>query len=123
MDQFTLITVPIILAHAFVGWALCGAIMFTGMRLTSLKKTLVIHAIRAPVIFGLVSLVYFCFFNYTVPLTTAIIFTSFVVVMDFFLVALVINKSLDMFRSWLGTWLPFALIFSSTYLTGFLIEA
>jgi len=41
-----------------------------------------------------------------------------VMAIDFFLVALVVNGSLDMFRSLLGTWIPFALIFLSTYLTG-----
>jgi hypothetical protein len=39
-------------------------------------------------------------------------------VVDFFVVALLINRSLDMFASLLGTWIPFALIFTSTYLTG-----
>jgi hypothetical protein len=43
---------------------------------------------------------------------------SFVIIVDFFIVALLINKSLDMFASLLGTWIPFVLIFTSTYLTG-----
>ncbi len=38
--------------------------------------------------------------------------------MDFLLVALVILRSLAMFASLLGTWIPFALIFTATYLTG-----
>ncbi len=37
---------------------------------------------------------------------------------DFFGVALLIYRSLAMFTSLLGTWLPFALIFAATYLTG-----
>jgi hypothetical protein len=49
---------------------------------------------------------------------TAIIFVGFVISVDFFLVALLINKSLEMFASLLGTWIPFVLIFTSTYLTG-----
>jgi hypothetical protein len=40
--------------------------------------------------------------------------------MDFFLVAMVINRSFEMFTSPLGTWIPFVLIFASTYLTGLL---
>jgi hypothetical protein len=39
--------------------------------------------------------------------------------MDFFLVALIIIRSLDMFRRFLGTRIPFTLIFASTYLTRF----
>jgi len=41
-------------------------------------------------------------------------------VVDFFVVALLIMGSLEMFGSALGTWIPFALIFASTYLTGLL---
>jgi hypothetical protein len=43
-----------------------------------------------------------------------------VVLADFFLVALVINRSMDMFRSVIGTWLPFLLIFVATYIAGVL---
>jgi hypothetical protein len=44
------------------------------------------------------------------------IFDVFVIAVDFFVVALIISRSFDMFASLLGTWIPFALIFSSTYL-------
>jgi hypothetical protein len=49
---------------------------------------------------------------------TALIFVGFVIAVDYFVEALIINRSFDMFASLLGTWIPFALIFSSTYLTG-----
>ena len=41
----------IILAHAFVGWALCGAIMGIGMSLTSELNAQIIHAVGAPIVF------------------------------------------------------------------------
>lgn len=107
-----------ILAHAFVGWALCAATMGIGMATTSAHNALIIHAIGAPVFFAAVSLIYFRKFNYTTPLRTATIFVSFVIAVDFFVVALLILKSLKMFASLLGTWIPFALIFASTWLTG-----
>ena len=107
-----------VLIHAFVGWALCAATMGIGMATTSPNNALIIHAIGAPIFFFGVSFVYFKRFNYTSPLQTAIIFVGFVMVVDFFVVALLILKSLDMFASLLGTWIPFALIFASTYLTG-----
>ena len=110
--------IGVILIHAFVGWALCAATMGIGMALTTIETTLILHAIGAPIFFAVVSWVYFQKFNYTTPLQTALIFISFVIVVDFFVVALLINKSLDMFTSLLGTWIPFALIFTSTYLTG-----
>ncbi len=113
----------IILAHAVIGWALCGATMGIGMATMSLNNALIVHAIGAPVFLALISSIYFTKFNYTSPLQTALIFVGVVVTLDFFLVALIINRSIDMFTSLLGTWIPFALIFTSTYLTGlFLAE-
>jgi len=107
-----------LLALAFVGWALCGATMGIGLALTTMENTLIIHAVAAPIIFAAISVFYFKKMAYTTPLQTAIIFMSFVIFMDIFIVALMIEKSFDMFRSLLGTWIPFALIFTSTYLTG-----
>ena len=108
----------IMLIHAFIGWVLCGAIMGIGMAVTSIETTLIIHATGAPVIFVILSLIYFRKFNNTTPLQTAITFTGFVIFMDVFVVALLINKSFEMFTSAIGTWIPFALIFISTYLAG-----
>ncbi len=110
--------IVIILLHAFVGWGLCGAIMFVGREVTSIENALIIHAIGATIFFAVISLIYFRKFNYTSPLQTAVIFVAFVIFMDVFLVALLIEKSFEMFGSALGTWIPFALIFLSTYLTG-----
>ena len=113
--------VSIILAHAFVGWMLCDLTMVIGMSLLPMQTILVIHAIAAPIYFIVVSLVYFNRFNYTKPLPTAMLFIAFVMVMDFLLVGLVINKSLEMFTSVLGTWLPFTEIFIATWLTGLFV--
>ncbi len=108
----------IILVHAVIGWALCGAVMGIGPTIMSMETTLIVHAILAPVFFGIISFIYLTKFNYTTLLQTAVIFTLFVILTDFFLVALLIEKSLEMFTSVLGTWLPFTLIFASTYLVG-----
>lgn len=110
--------VVIVLAHGLVGWALCGAIMWIGMAVTSMETTLLVHALGAPIVFWAISSLYFRAFNYTTPLQTAIVFVAVVVFMDVFLVALIIEKSFEMFTSLLGTWIPWALIFASTYLTG-----
>lgn len=53
---------------------------------------------------------------------TAVGFTSFVILVDFFVVALLINRSMDMFTSLLGTWIPSALIFTATYGTGWAVN-
>jgi hypothetical protein len=112
--------IVIILVHAFIGWAFCTATMVIGMAALSLESALIVHAIGAPIFFSIISLIYFNRFNYTSPLNTALIFVSFVIIVDFFVVALMINQSLEMFTSPLGTWIPFALIFTSTYVTGLL---
>lgn len=112
----------VILAHAFVGWALCFATIGIGLAVTTLQNTLIAHAIGAPIYFAVMSLNYFKKFNYTAPLQTALTFIGFVMVVDFFIVALLMLRSLEMFTSLLGTWIPFALIFASTYLSGWVVS-
>jgi hypothetical protein len=68
-----------------------------------------------------VSSVYFRRFAYTSPLQTAGAFTAFIVLVDFLVVAIGINHSLDMFGSALGTWIPFTSIFLGTWVTGVLM--
>jgi hypothetical protein len=114
--------IGIILAHAFIGWALCGATMGIGLATMRLEDALIVHALAAPVFFTGISLIYFQKFNYTSPFQTALIFVGFVIAMDFFVVALLINRSLDMFAGLLGTWIPFALIFAATYLRGVMVR-
>ncbi len=63
----------IIVAHAIVGWALCGAIIAIGKQIFSMQATLVIHAIGAPLLFVLLSFFYFKNFGFTTPMRTAIV--------------------------------------------------
>lgn len=121
MKQLNFSRVITILALGLLGWALCGAIMFIGMSVMSIETTLIVHAIGAPVIFSTISWFYFRKLRYTSPLQTSVIFVLIVIFMDFFLVALIINRSLEMFQSLLGTWIPFVLIFLSTNLTGLIV--
>jgi hypothetical protein len=108
----------ILLVHPLIGWAICGAIMGIGRSVTTLDITLTIHAIATPIVFALISWVYFTRFGFTPPLLTALIFVDVVIALDAFLVAPVFEQSYTMFTSFLGTWVPFALVFLSTFLTG-----
>ena len=112
----------VLLGHAFVAWALCSATMMIGTAVASVDTALVVHAIAAPIFAGAVSWNYHRRFGYTTPLQSAITFVSFVIVVDFFFVAPVIERSLEMFASPVGTWIPFFLIFSATYLMGQAVE-
>ncbi|MCQ1535400.1 hypothetical protein FTO70_06800 [Methanosarcina sp. KYL-1] len=111
-----------VLGHAFAIWALCGAIMGIGLAVTSERNALIAHAIGAPIIAAAVSLFYFKRFNYTSPLETAVIFLSFAVFMDIFVISGLILGSFEMFSSIPGTWIPLALIFFSTFLTGMYVK-
>ncbi len=108
----------IAIAHGLAGWALCGVVMEVGMKVTTAERTLVVHAVAAPVIFAAISLVYFHRRDSWPPLLAAAVILGVVAAMDVFVVALLVERSLAMFGSILGTWLPFLLIFLSTWLTG-----
>jgi hypothetical protein len=108
----------VVIAYALVGWAFCGTLIGVGRQLFSIHTALVLHAIGAPAGFGLISRFYYRRFSYTSPGQTAAIFLGVVVGLDLFLVAPAFEKSYGMFSSLLGTWVPFALIFAATYLTG-----
>jgi NADH:ubiquinone oxidoreductase subunit 6 (subunit J) len=114
--------IAITVIHALVGWALCGATMGIALATTTLKRALIVHAAAAPIIFGVISYIYFTHFAYTTPVGAALIFVGVVIVMDFFVVALLIQRKLEMFKSVAGTWLPFGLIFAATYAVGYVVS-
>jgi hypothetical protein len=84
----------------------------------TLTAALVIHAVAAPMIFGLLAIQYYRKTRVLTPVSTATLFLGVVEGLDCFLVAMVILKSFDMFKSFTGTWLPLMLIFLSSYILG-----
>ena len=106
------------LLFAFLGWAFCAAIMAIGPTVTSMRNTLIVHAIAGPLGFALLAYIYHKKFGQISPLATAVVFIGFVTLVDFFLVAMLILKDFGMFASFMGTWLPFILIFLVSYLAG-----
>ena len=119
MEDLDLKKIVILLVHGLIIWVLCGLTMYIGMSITTMEITLIVHAIAAPIFACLISFIYFKKFNYTTPLVTAIIFVAVAILLDIFIVSLVIERSFEMFASFLGTWLVFILIFTATFLTGF----
>ncbi|HSF80855.1 MAG TPA: hypothetical protein VLA49_06455 [Anaerolineales bacterium] len=117
-DSLQFRKIVVTLLFALIAQMLCWAIMIVGQMVTSLENTLIAHAIGAPIIAVVVSLIYYKKFNYTTPLQTAIVFASVVIAMDVFVVALLIEKSFEMFTSPIGTWIPISSIFLATYVTG-----
>jgi hypothetical protein len=113
----------ILVLYGLIGWALCAAVMGIGMAVTNLQIALIVHAIAAPLIFAAVTWFYFIRNGTNLPLRTAEVFVFIVVFMDVFVVAMVIQRSFAMFNSFAGTWLPFILIFASTLITGYAVQA
>jgi len=112
----------ILLTLGILGWAACGIIMFALLHTTTIYLSLIIHFVAAPFIFLAISNLYFTKFDYTSPFVTAMIFTLIVMILDFFVVAMVIEKNLEMFESAMGTWLPFLFIFLTVWLRGLAIH-
>lgn len=107
-----------LLNHGLVGWALCAAATAGLLRLASGLAALVIHAIVAPSIFAAVAWHYFRARGARDPLPTAIAWTSLAAALDLAVIAVAVQRSLRMFESIAGTWLPFALIFAAVWITG-----
>ncbi len=108
----------VLLGHAFVVWLICGVAIGIGRMVATLGVTLWIHAFVAPLAAAAVSFGYYRRFHYTTPLQTAVAFSAVALLLDACLVAPVFEKSYAMFASLWGTWIPFALIFLATYVTG-----
>ncbi len=107
-----------LLAFGAAGWALCAAVMAGLMAVAPLWLALTLHAVAAPAIFALLSILYFRLPGARQPLTTALVFTALVAGLDAVVVAGLVLRSFDMFTSIAGTWLPLALILLATWGTG-----
>jgi len=109
---------PRLIAHGIAGWAACGVVMGGLLAVTRVGVAIAIHAVAAPLIFAVVAWHYFRARGARDPLPTAASFTGVVMLLDFLVVAGLIERSFAMFASIAGSWLPFALIFLSSWLVG-----
>lgn len=104
--------------HAVVGWVVCAGVMGVGRAVTTMERTLLIHAAAVPVVFGALAWSYFQRVGHLGATRTAALFAGTVIALDAGLVAPVFERSYAMFRSVRGTWLPFGLIFLVTWIVG-----
>jgi menaquinone-dependent protoporphyrinogen oxidase len=111
-----------LLVHGFIGWVLCAATMGALLQIVSLTAALVLHAIAAPLFFMAIARHYFGARGARDPVPTAVVWTVLVALLDLVIVAGVVERSLEMFKSIAGTWLPFALIFLATWITGLVMS-
>jgi hypothetical protein len=80
-----------------------------------MEAALLVHAVAAPIIAGSLAYVYARRFGATTPLVVGAVFVGVVVAMDAGLVAPFLESSWSMFRSPIGTWIPFASIFLASW--------
>jgi len=112
----------VVLGFAIAVWAFCAALIGVGRQLLVMEATLILHAIGSPVGAAFFAWLYFRNYRFTSPFVTAAIFVATALALDFFVVAMLIEKSFEMFKSVLGVWIPQALIFTATFLTGRLVQ-
>src|SRR5271166_3076332 len=105
---------------ALVLWGACGGIIAIGRRLWSIDTTLRVHLIAAPIIAFLVAAAHRALAPEFDPLLRAAAITIIVMLLDALVVAPFFERSYGMFRSVIGTWLPFVAIFTAAWAAGVL---
>jgi multidrug transporter EmrE-like cation transporter len=112
----------ILIAHSVVIYFVCFAVMGISMATLPIDGALLAHAAAAPFVSAAFSYIYYKRFNYTSPLVTATVIMATVILLDFFLTATIILGDYSMFYSPIGTWIPFALIFSTAFIVGYYLN-
>jgi len=103
---------------ALVLWGACGGVIAVGRRLWSLDTALRVHLIAAPTIAFLVATAHKGLAPEFDPLLRAAAITVIVMLLDALVVAPLFEHSYAMFRSFIGTWLPFIAIFVACWAAG-----
>jgi hypothetical protein len=112
-----------VIVHGLVGWAICGATITIGRQIMSMRATLAIHLVVAPLAFALLAWSHFKRHPGSAPLQTSLALVGLVIGLDAFLVAPVFEHSYVMFRSIIGTWIPFGLIWLASFRVGLMAKA
>jgi hypothetical protein len=110
-----------LVAHGAVGWAMCAVTMTVLLSLVDLTAALIVHSLAAPAFFIGIAWNYFRAPGARDPLSTALAWTAIVMLLDLVVVAGTIQRSLELFESMLGTWLPLVLIFLASWSTGLVL--
>ncbi len=108
----------VLVAHAVVGWLACAGAMALLLARLPVEIALWMHVLVAPLVFSGLAAAYFRERAPLPPLAVAGAFTGIVVVLDAVVVAGIVQRSFAMFASFVGSWLPFALIFAVTMIVG-----
>jgi hypothetical protein len=105
---------------ALVLWGACGGVIAIGRKLWSIDTTLRVHLIAAAIFAFLVAAAHRALAPDFDPLLRAAAITTIVMLLDALVVAPLFERSYAMFRSVIGTWLPFVAIFAACWAAGVL---
>jgi len=108
----------IVLLFTLAGWGMLAAVLLIGRKLLGMPNALIAQAVAAPVVFALVSWLYFRRYAYTSPLRTACIFTGAAIFLQAAVFAFFTPQGATIFFRPLSAWAAFALTFATTYLVG-----
>ncbi len=101
-----------------LGWLLSGSVFYVSELLFKQYLAILFHFVFAPFIFVGVSIIYFKYCACIKPIYTALVFTLIVILLDFLVLSLLVERNLRLFTNVMGTWIPFLFIFLATFLTG-----
>jgi hypothetical protein len=107
-----------LVALSLIVWAACGGTIAAGRRVWSMQTTLVVHLFAAAAFAFAAASVHARLAPGFDPLTRAAAMTGLIVALDALVVAPLFERSYAMFRSALGTWIPFAAIFLASWAAG-----
>jgi hypothetical protein len=106
---------------SLVLWGGCGGVMAVARRLWTLDTALRVHLVAAPVMAFSLSALHGWLAPGFSSLLRAALMTGLAVTLDALVVAPMFEGSYAMFRSVIGTWLPFAAIFVASLAAGILL--
>jgi hypothetical protein len=106
---------------ALVVWGACGGVIAIGRRVWSMRTTLVVHLFTAAAFAFAAAAAHKLLAPEIGALTRAAAMTGLIIALDALVVAPLFKRSYAMFRSALGTWIPFAAIFLASWAAGALV--
>jgi amino-acid N-acetyltransferase len=107
----------VLLLHALALWALSALALAVAVRVLSLERALVVHAIAAPILTALVMAFYFGAFGGIPPIPAALLVAAVVALADL-AASPWLRRATTPFQVALETWTPWTLVFAQALASG-----
>ena len=107
-----------LVALSLIVWAACGGTIAAGRRVWSMRTTLYVHLFAAAAFAFAAASAHALIAPGFNPVARAAAMTALIVALDALVVAPLFERSYAMFRSALGTWIPFVAIFLASWAAG-----